>query len=99
MRSPSSKRLHTLRRAARRLSGTFDDFRDMAVHPKRKKLRDLIALTGVARDAAVLRATLRAALDTREREAAKPMLRMMREREHDHLVLVRKALAKLRYDS
>ncbi len=97
MRSPSTKRLHTLRRAARRLSGAFDDFRDIAAHPKRKKLRDLIELTGIARDAAVYRETLAAALDKREKESAKPMLHTLRERERDHLALVKDAVKKIRY--
>lgn len=97
MRSPGTKRLHALRRAARRLSGAFDDFRDIAAHPKRKKLRDLIELTGIARDAAVFRQTLRAALDKRERESAEPMLRMLRERERDHLDLVKESLRKMRF--
>lgn len=97
VRSASAKRLHDLRRAARKLSSTFEDFRGIIPTQKRKRLKALIELTGCARDAAVLREMLRASLDVRESKLVKPMLRDLRERERDYRNRACDAVKKLRF--
>jgi CHAD domain-containing protein len=97
LRRPSSKHLHELRTAARRLRSLFDDFHDVLRARRPRRLRRLIAVTGEARDAAVLRKTLRSALDTRERAAARATLRELRARERACFLRVRRLLAGLRY--
>lgn len=92
LRRPTAERLHDVRVSARRLRSLCEDLREAlpAVHAKR--LHRLITLTGDARDAAVLRETLRAALEGRERTAARPLLRSLRERERTLLKRVCRAL-------
>jgi len=97
LKRPSSKLLRDLRTAARRLRSLFEDFRDVIPARRRNALRRLIAITGEARDAAVLRKTLRDALDSRERPQARPLLRRLRARERTCFRQVRRALALLRY--
>ena len=97
LRRPSSKHLHELRIAARRLRALFEDFRDVLTSQRRTTLSRLIQLTGEARDAAVLRKTLREAVDARERRDARTLLRDLRARERSCFSRVRRLLAKLRY--
>jgi CHAD domain-containing protein len=97
LRSASTKRLHDLRKAARRLSSSFEDFRDVVPVQKRKRLKSLIDLTGCARDAAVLRERLEAALDPLERTVAKPMIRELRARERDYCKQTRDAVKDVRF--
>ncbi len=97
LKRPSTKRLHELRTAARRLRSLFKDFRDI-LRPRRfKRLRRLIDLTSDARDAAVLRETLRSALDTRERRDARTTLSELCARERACFSRVRRLLTGLRY--
>ncbi len=94
---PSSKHLQELRTAARRLRSFFEDFRDVVRARRTKRLRRLIAVTGDARDAAVLRKTLRNALDSRERAAARSLLSELRAHERACFTRVRRVVAGLRY--
>jgi CHAD domain-containing protein len=88
--------LHDLRTTARRLRCVHEDL-DGAVPPfSLKALRHVIDLTGDARDAAVLRETLRDALDVRERRAARHLLRALRRRERTALQRIAVALKGLR---
>ncbi len=97
LKRPSAKHLHDLRMAARRLRSFFEDFRDVVPARRGKRLRRLIAVTGEARDAAVLRKTLRSALERRERHDGRPILRNLRARERACFTRVRRLLVKLRY--
>lgn len=97
LRRPSSKHLHDVRTTARRLRSFFQDFRDVLAARRGKRLGQLIALTGEARDASVLRKTLRSALDARERSNGRAMLRELRARERASFSEVRRLLARLRY--
>jgi CHAD domain-containing protein len=83
LRRPTGKRLHELRTAARRLRSLHDDLRESFPGFHIVHLRSLVALTGEARDAQVQSETLRAALDPRERSAARVLLRELRERERE----------------
>jgi len=92
LRQPSAKRLHDLRTTARRLRCVHEDL-EGAVSPfSLKRLRHVIELTGDARDAAILRETLRDALDVRERRAARHLLRALRRRERIALKRIAVAL-------
>ena len=97
LRSANAKRLHDLRKAARRLSCSLQDFRGVVPTHKHKRLKGLIEITGQARDAAVLRERLKAALDPLERETAAPMIRDLKERERDYLKRTRDALKDVRF--
>ncbi len=97
LKRPSAKHLHDLRTAARRLRSLFKDFRDVLRPRRSKRLRRLIEVTSQARDAIVLRKTLRIALDTRERGDASAALRDLRVRERECFSHVRRLLAGLRY--
>jgi CHAD domain-containing protein len=65
LRQPSAKRLHDLRTTARRLRCIHEDLEGALAPFSLGRLRHVIELTGDARDAAVLRETLRDALDVR----------------------------------
>ena len=97
LKRPSAKHLQDLRMAARRLRSFFEDFRDVVTARRGKRLRRLIALTGEARDAVVLRKTLRSALERRERHDGRPILRDLRARERACFTRVRRLAVKLRY--
>ena len=97
MRNASAKRLHDLRKTARRLSCSLEDFRGVVPTRKHSRLKSLIDLTGYARDAAVLRERLKAALDPHESRVAKPMLKDLRARERDYLKRTREALKDVRF--
>jgi CHAD domain-containing protein len=79
--NPTKKRLHEVRTAARRLRSLCEDVRDVIHFPHYKRLKRLIVLMGDARDATVLRKTVCAALDPRERQAAGTFLDELRKRE------------------
>ncbi|HUA07858.1 MAG TPA: CHAD domain-containing protein [Candidatus Acidoferrales bacterium] len=96
MRQPSAKRLHDVRTTARRLRCLHEDMHDAIAPFSLRRLRHVIDLTGDARDAAVLRETLRDALDARERHAARKLLRALRRRELITLKRIARALEKLR---
>lgn len=96
LRQPSAKRLHDLRTTARRLRCIHDDMEGAIVPFSLKRLRNVIELTGDARDAAVLRETLRDALDARERRGARQLLRVLRRRERIALKRIAHALESLR---
>jgi CHAD domain-containing protein len=95
LKHPTENRLHDLRIAARRLRSLFDDVRDAIDLPQAKQVHRLIALLGEARDAAVLRTTLTSALDVREREAVRPLLRDLRHRERKGNTRVLHALERI----
>lgn len=97
LRNTSAKRLHNLRKAARRLSCSLEDFRGVVPTRKHKRLKGLIDTTGYARDAAVLRERLKAALDPHEGDAAAPMLKALRAREREYLTRTREALKDVRF--
>jgi CHAD domain-containing protein len=97
LRSANAKRLHDLRKAARRLSCSLEDFRGVVPTHKHKRLKSLIDITGHARDAAVLRERLKRALDQVERDAASPMLKDLKARERDYLKRTRDALKDVRF--
>jgi CHAD domain-containing protein len=92
---PSEKRLHDVRIAARRLRSLCEDFEGVVVLPHARRLHQLIALMGKARDAAVLRETLRGALNIREQDAAHPLLRDLRKQERKYSERVYTALTQL----
>ena len=92
LRQRSAKRLHELRTTARRLRCIHEDLREAIPPFSLKRLRRLIDLTGEARDAAVMREALRNALDTRERHAARSLLRALRRRERLALDSIARAL-------
>ncbi len=92
LRRPTAERLHDVRVSARRLRSLCTDLHDVLPHVHRKRLHQLIALTADARDAAVLRETLRQALDVRERRVARPLLRALRQRERTALKCVARTL-------
>jgi CHAD domain-containing protein len=97
LKRPSSKHLYDVRTAAQRLRSLFNDFRDVLAARRRKRLHRLIALAGEARDAAVLRKTLRGALERRERHEGRTVLRELRARERSSFSHVRRVLAGLNY--
>ena len=99
LKRPSSKFLRDVRTTARRLRSLFEDFRDVIPARRRNALRRLVAMTGEARDAAVLRKTLRDALDSRERPEARAMLRELRARERSGFRRVRRLLQTIRYSA
>lgn len=92
LRQPSAKRLHDLRTTARRLRCIHEDLEGAIPPFSLKRLRRVIELTGDARDAAVLRETLRDALDVRERRGARHVLRALRRRERIALKCIAVAL-------
>jgi CHAD domain-containing protein len=96
---PTIKRLHALRVSARRLHCLHEDLHDAAPSFTIKGLRRVIELTGQARDAEVQRAALRAALDVRERRAARDLLRALRDRESAALKRIATALDRVRIDA
>lgn len=98
LKRPSGTCLHAVRIAARRLRSLLDDFADAVPNRRHKRLRALIDLTGVARDARVLRQTLRDALDAREREGGCEMLRFLRQRERHAIKRVRHALWRVKFE-
>ena len=93
---PSTKRLHMLRTAARRLRSLYDDFRGVLHLRSSKRLGKVIALTGEARDAAVLRKLLSSSLDAREMPAARSLMRELRRDERQGRKRVFRALLRLR---
>ena len=96
LRRPGAKRLHDLRTSARRLRSLYEDMHEAIPSLPNKRLRRLIALTGQARDAAVLRETLRATLDECEKRAARALLRALRKRERVALNRIAGTLVRLR---
>jgi len=96
LRQPSAKRLHDLRTSARRLRALHDDLREAIPPFSLKRLRQLIDLTGEARDAAVMREALRDAIDVRERHAARGLLRTLRRRERIALKRIARTLEHVR---
>lgn len=96
LHQPSAKRLHDLRTTARRLRCVHEDLEGAVPPFSLKQLRHVIDLTGDARDAGVLRETLRDALDARERRAARHLLRLLRRRERIALKRIVVALKDLR---
>ena len=97
LRSAGTKRLHDLRKAARRLSSSFEDFRGAVPVKKRKHLKNLIELAGSARDAAVLRERLKSAFDPLERDVAKSMIKELRAREREYCKRTRDAAKSVRF--
>jgi CHAD domain-containing protein len=93
---PNTKRLHALRTSARRLRSLYDDLRDVLKCPYRKRLNKLIALTGEARDAAVLRRLLTTALEARDTAQMRPLLRTLRQHENAGRKRVFRQLLRLR---
>ena len=93
---PCADRLHDVRVSARRLRSLCEDLEEALPAVRRKRLHRIIAMTGDARDAAVLREALRNALDAHERKAARPLLRSLRERERTMLRRIRRALEKIK---
>ncbi len=99
LRQPSAKRLHDLRTSARRLRSLHEDLREAIPPFSLKRLRQLIDLTGEARDAAVMREALRDAIDVRERHAARGLLRTLRRRERIALKRIARTLEHVRLSS
>lgn len=98
LKRPSGTRLHDVRVAARRLRSLLDDFADAVPTRRHKRLHALIDLTGVARDARVLRQTLRDALDEREREDGCEIVHFLRQRERHAMKRVRHALRRVKFE-
>jgi CHAD domain-containing protein len=96
LRRATGKRLHELRTAARRLRSLHDDLRESFPTFAIVHLRQLIALTGEARDAQVQCKALRDALDPRERRAARAMLRDLQTRERAATKHIQSALERVR---
>jgi CHAD domain-containing protein len=96
LRRPATERLHDVRVSARRLRSLCEDLRDALPPVHGRRLHRLIAMTGDARDAAVLREALRNALDVRERQAAKPLMRALRERERTVLQRIARTLKRFK---
>lgn len=96
LQRPTTKRLHALRISARRLRCLYEDMHDAVPPFAIKGLRQLIELTGEARDAEVQRAALRDALDMRERRAARELLQALRKRNEAALKRVTAALERVR---
>ena len=92
LRRPTADRLHDVRVSARRLRSLCEDLHEALPAVRTKRLHRLIEMTGDARDAAVLRETLRNALDARERKTARPLLRSLRKRERLMLARIARAL-------
>jgi CHAD domain-containing protein len=91
----TSKRLHRLRAAARRLRSTLEDLADrIASDPERATLADLGKILGKARDFHVHRKLLASVLPsvTDERRKAKAFLKRLRRRERRFLERALKAL-------
>jgi hypothetical protein len=99
LRRPSPKRLHVLRTAARRLNSLYEDLRDVLACKRRRRLRRLIALTGAARDAIVMRELIRASVDIREAIAAQRVDRALQRRERSGLKRVFAALLQIRIEA
>ncbi len=99
LRQPSIKRLHDLRTSARRLRSFYEDLHEAIPSFASKRLHRLIALTGEARDAEVQRAMLRGALDTRERRAARELLRALRQRERTALKRIFRMVKRVRFST
>ena len=96
LRRPTAERLHEVRVSARRLRSLCEDLREALPPLHDKRLHRLITMTGDARDAAVLRETLRASLEERERTQARPLLRALRKRERTTLKRICRALKHLK---
>jgi CHAD domain-containing protein len=96
LRRASADRLHDLRVSARRLRSLCEDLAGALPRVHGKRLHRLIALTGDARDAAVLRETLRVSLDPQERTAARALLRSLRERERTMLKRIARLLRRVK---
>lgn len=90
-RKPTADRLHMLRTAGRRLRSLYDDLGGVLPAVSEKGLRRIVKRAGKTRDATVLRAMLKAALDESEREIVAPILRDLRLRERAGLRRVRRA--------
>lgn len=67
----------------------------MLACPKRKRLHQLIALTGEARDATVLHQLLAASVDVREAAPARATLRSLKKRRRAGCKAVYRALLRL----
>jgi CHAD domain-containing protein len=92
IRRPTADRLHDVRVSARRLRSLCEDLREALPSVHTKRLHRVIDMTGDARDAAVLRETLRQALESHERKAARTLLRSLRKRERTILKRLARAL-------
>ena len=98
LKRPSRKHLRALRTAARHLRSIDDDFGALASLQKRKRLRAVAEAAADARRSRALFETLRDALDTRERVAARDLLERLRECERDAVTKVRRLLRGLKYE-
>lgn len=96
LRRPTAERLHDVRVSARRLRSLCEDLQEALPSVRKGRLHRVIGMTAEARDAAVLRETLRNALDDRERLAARPLLRQLRERERTMLKRIARALKRVK---
>jgi CHAD domain-containing protein len=92
IRRPTADRLHDVRVSARRLRSLCEDLQEALPRVRTKRLRRVIDMTADARDAAVLRDTLRHALAPLERKAARTLLRSLRKRERTILKRIARAL-------
>jgi CHAD domain-containing protein len=96
LRRPTGERLHDVRVSARRLRSICEDLEEALPRIHGARLGRIIAMTGDARDAAVLRETLRGTLEGREREIARPVLRSLRKRERALLSRICRSLKRLK---
>jgi CHAD domain-containing protein len=92
VRRPTSERLHDVRVSARRLRSLCEDLEDALPRIHCERLGRIIDMTADARDAAVLRETLRGALEGPERKQVRGLLRSLRKRECLMLKRIRRAL-------
>jgi CHAD domain-containing protein len=99
LEKPNAERLHLLRTSARRLRSLYEDVRGVVEVSKRGSLGRLIALTGEARDASVLREALESAIDVRERAIGRSYLSALRKRERRGLKRVYRALLALHIEA
>ena len=98
VRRPTAERLHDVRVSARRLRSLCEDLREALPAVRLKRLARIIDMTADARDAAVLRETLRETLEPRDRKVARPLLRSLRRRERTMLKRIARALERMSFD-
>lgn len=91
-RKATPKRLHELRTAGRRLRCLYGDLRGVLPRIHERRLHRLVERSGEARDATVLRAILKSALDESERAIIAPALKNLRDRERTGLHRMRRSM-------
>ena len=80
-RKPSTRKLHEMRSAGRRLCSLYEDLAELLPPLDSRRVRRVVKRAGEARDAAVLHRLLSAAVDDGEREIVEPLLQTLHERQ------------------